>query len=161
MDFTTIYNTIAPYIGTGSIAVGLLTLIGFFFKGINTFKEMRKTFTDTNAEAINRLKASLPETLTVSLETITKQELSKIIEQVRETVKNEFIEPIKANDELIKAMAEALAVSKLTTDEYKEKIKNLLDLPEVETTNSLKVEISTGSVTKIPATVSDNKILVD
>lgn len=160
MDFTAIYETIAPYIGTSSIALGLITLIGFFFKGINTFKEMKKTFTDTNAEAIDRLKASLPESLVVSLETLTKQELSKIIEQIRETVEKEFIEPIKANDELIKAMAEALALSKLTPDEYKVKIKELLDLPEVETTNSLKVELNTVETTETTKT-AENKILVD
>lgn len=160
MDFSTIYATIAPYIGTGAIATGLVTLVGFFFKGINTFKEMKKTFKDTNAEAIDRLKAALPSDLTITLETITKQELSKIIEQIRETVKKELIEPIKANDDLIQAMAEALAVSKLTPDNYKEKIKELLALPGVETTNSLKVELNTEK-TEVEPLKTETKILVD
>lgn len=169
MDFNSIYQAVAPYLGTGVISTALVGLIGIFCKGIKAFKEMKSTFKDTNAEAIDRFKKALPSELTVSLEAITKQEFSKIRAEIAADIKEQFIEPIKANTELCRAMAEALAVSKLTPDAYKEKIKEMLDLPEVETTNSLKVELNTDEKqesteekkVKEPGAKSENKILVD
>lgn len=169
MDFNSIYQAVAPYLGTGVISTALVGLIGIFCKGIKAFKEMKSTFKDTNAEAIDRFKKALPSELTVSLEAITKQEFSKIRAEIAADIKEQFIEPIKANTELCRAMAEALAVSKLTPDAYKEKIKEMLDLPEVETTNSLKVELNTDEKqesteekkAKEPGAKSENKILVD
>lgn len=164
MDFNSIYQAVAPYLGTGVISTALVGLIGIFCKGIKAFKEMKSTFKDTNAEAIERFRKALPSELTVSLETITKQEFSKIRAEIAADIKEQFIEPIKANTELCRAMAEALAVSKLTPDAYKEKIKEMLDLPEVETTNSLKVELNTeekGTNEETTGAKSENKILVD
>ena len=164
MDFNSIYQAVAPYLGTGVIGTALVGLIGIFCKGIKAFKEMKSTFKDTNAEAIDRFRKALPSELTVSLETITKQEFSKIRAEIAGDIKEQFIEPIKANTELCRAMAEALAVSKLTPDAYKEKIKEMLDLPEVETTNSLKVELNTEenkSNEETKGAKSENKILVD
>lgn len=164
MDFNSIYQAVAPYLGTGVIGTALVGLIGIFCKSIKAFKEMKSTFKDTNAEAIERFRKALPSELTVSLETITKQEFSKIRAEIAADIKEQFIEPIKANTELCRAMAEALAVSKLTPDAYKEKIKEMLDLPEVETTNSLKVELNTeekGTNEETPGAKSENKILVD
>ena len=164
MDFNSIYQAVAPYLGTGVIGTALVGLIGIFCKGIKAFKEMKNTFKDTNAEAIDRFRKALPSELTVSLETITKQEFSKIRAEIAADIKEQFIEPIKSNTELCRAMAEALAVSKLTPDAYKEKIKEMLDLPEVETTNSLKVELNTEEKEtngEAAGTKSENKILVD
>lgn len=164
MDFNSIYQAVAPYLGTGVIGTALVGLIGIFCKGIKAFKEMKSTFKDTNAEAIDRFRKALPSELTVSLETITKQEFSKIRAEIAADIKEQFIEPIKSNTELCRAMAEALAVSKLTPDAYKEKIKEMLDLPEVETTNSLKVELNTEEKEtngEPHGTKSENKILVD
>lgn len=164
MDFNSIYQAAAPYLGTGIIGTALVGLIGIFCKGIKAFKEMKSTFKDTNAEAIERFRKALPSELTVSLETITKQEFSKIRAEIAADIKEQFIEPIKANTELCRAMAEALAVSKLTPDAYKEKIKEMLDLPEVETTNSLKVELNTEEKEtngEAAGAKSENKILVD
>lgn len=164
MDFNSIYQAVAPYLGTGVIGTALVGLIGIFCKGIKAFKEMKSTFKDTNAEAIDRFRKALPNELTVSLETITKQEFSKIRAEIAADIKEQFIEPIKSNTELCRAMAEALAVSKLTPDAYKEKIKEMLDLPEVETTNSLKVELNTEENKQneeTQGTKSENKILVD
>lgn len=164
MDFNSIYQAVAPYLGTGVISTALVGLIGIFCKGIKAFKEMKSTFNDTNAEAIDRFRKALPSELTVSLETITKQEFSKIRAEIAADIKEQFIEPIKANTDLCRAMAEALAVSKLTPDAYKEKIKEMLDLPEVETTNSLKVELNTeekGTNGETAGAKSENKILVD
>lgn len=164
MDFNSIYQAVVPYLGTGVIGTALVGLISIFCKGIKAFKEMKSTFKDTNAEAIDRFRKALPNELTVSLETITKQEFSKIRAEIAADIKEQFIEPIKANTELCRAMAEALAVSKLTPDAYKEKIKEMLDLPEVETTNSLKVELNTEENKQneeTQGTKSENKILVD
>ena len=164
MDFNSIYQAVAPYLGTGVIGTALVGLIGIFCKGIKAFKEMKSTFKDTNAEAIDRFRKALPSELTVSLETITTQEFSKIRAEIAADIKEQFIEPIKANTELCRAMAEALAVSKLTPDAYKEKIKEMLDLPDVETTNSLKVELNTEEKEtngEVPGAKSENKILVD
>ena len=164
MDFNSIYQALAPYLGTGVIGTALVGLIGIFCKGIKAFKEMKSTFKDTNAEAIDRFRKALPSEITVSLETITKQEFSKIRAEIAADIKEQFIEPIKANTELCRAMAEALAVSKLTPDAYKEKIKEMLDLPEVETTNSLKVELNTEEKEtngEAAGAKSENKILVD
>ena len=164
MDFNSIYQAVAPYLGTGVIGTALVGLISIFCKGIKAFKEMKNTFKDTNAEAIDRFRKALPSELTVSIERITKQEFSKIRAEIAADIKEQVIEPIKSNTELCRAMAEALAVSKLTPDAYKEKIKEMLDLPEVETTNSLKVELNTEEKEtneETAGTKSENKILVD
>lgn len=121
MDFNSIYQAVAPYLGTGVIGTALVGLIGIFCKGIKAFKEMKSTFKDTNAEAIDRFRKALPSELTVSLETITKQEFSKIRAEIAADIKEQFIEPIKANTELCRAMAEALAYlnSRLTRTKKK------------------------------------------
>lgn len=141
MDFNSIYETVKPYIGTGAIGTILVAIIGLFTSGIKTFKQMKSTFSDTNKEAIDRFTKALPSSLTVSLQSITKQELAKIKTELTENLKTEFIEPLQKNTELVEVLAEAIAQSKLTPDEYKEKIAELLKLKDVSTTNSLKVEL--------------------
>lgn len=138
MDFNSIYQAVAPYLGTGVISTALVGLIGIFCKGIKAFKEMKSTFKDTNAEAIERFRKALPSELTVSLEAITKQEFSKIRAEIAADIKEQFIEPIKANTELCRAMAEALAVSKLTPDAYKEKSRKCLTCPKLKRQTALK-----------------------
>lgn len=161
MDFSAIYQAVQPYFTTGAIGTVLVGFIGLFCKGIKAFKEMKNTFKDTNAEAINRLQKALPSSLTVSLESITKTELAKLKSEITESIKNEFVEPIKANTELMQVMAEALAQSKLTPDEYKERIAKLLELDTVETTNSLKVELTTTTETEKASEKKSEEILVD
>ncbi len=143
MDFNTIYAAIQPYVGTGTIGAGIIAVVAFCLKAVSVFKDMRNSFRDTNKEAIDRFKAALPSDLTISLEQITKQELDRIKGEIRGDIIENFITPIKANTELCRIMAEALACSKLIPDSQKEQIRDILALPDekVETTASLKVSL--------------------
>ena len=141
MDFNAIYQAIVPYLGTGAIATTIVTILALAFKVLKITKEAKSTFSNTHAESIAAFKKAIPESLYVSLESITKSELSKIITKIEEAVENKFLSQIKANTELTQAIASALVSLKAIPDSAKVKIAELLDIPEVETTESLKIDL--------------------
>lgn len=141
MDFNAIYQAIVPYLGTGAIATTIVTILALAFKVLKITKEAKSIFSSTHAESIAAFKKAIPESLYVSLESITKSELSKIITKIEEAVENKFLSQIKANTELTQAIASALVSLKAIPDSSKVKIAELLDIPEVETTESLKIDL--------------------
>ena len=159
MDFNTIYEVIKPYLGTGAIASGILAIFVFALKVLGVVKEIKTTFTSTENEAINAFKKAIPKELYLSIETITKTELAKIIEGIKQVVDQKFLSQIKANTELTQAIASALITMKAIPDSSKKEIAKLLEIKDVETTESLIVELLPIEETK-PVKVSD-KILID
>jgi len=141
MDFNAIYEAAKPYIGTGAIASAIVTVIAFAIKVIGVIKELRASLVSTESEAIKAFKKAIPESLYVSVESLTKAELAKIKEEIAKLVDEKFLKQIKANTELTQAIAVALFSMKAIPDSAKEKITGLLKLKEPKTTESLKVEL--------------------
>lgn len=141
MDWNTIYEVIKPYLGTGAIASGVITILFFAFKVLNVIKEMKGAFSSTENEMLKAFKNAMPKELYVSLETLTKTELAKIVQQIKQMVDERFTSQIKANTELTQAIASALITMKAIPDSSKKEIAKLLEIKEVNTTESLKVEL--------------------
>ena len=141
MDFNTIYESISTYVGTGTIAMGIVTFLAVVLKAFGVIKEIKSSFSNTESEALKLFKQAIPKELYVSLESITKAELSKIITKIEKVVNDTFLSQIKANTELTQAIASALITMKAIPDSCKKDIAKLLEIKEVETTESLKVEL--------------------
>lgn len=159
MDFNTIYEVIKPYLGTGAIASGVVAILFFALKVLGVVKEIKTTFTSTENEALNAFKKAIPKELYLSVETITKTELAKITEGIKQVVDQKFLSQIKANTELTQAIASALITMKAIPDSSKKEIAKLLELKEVETTESLKVELL--PVEEKTVELSTEKVLID
>ena len=159
MDFNAIYEVVKPYLGTGAIASGIITVIALAIKVIGVIKELRTSFSDTESEAIKAFKKAIPESLYVSVESLTKAELAKIKDEIAKLVDEKFLKQIKANTELTESIAAALLTMKAIPDSAKEKIAELLELKEPKTTESLKVELLPTEPENAP--VADEKIYID
>ena len=143
MDFNTIYEAVKPYLGTGAIAGAIVTILGLVVKVLGFIKESKSLFESTQNEAINAFKKALPKELYISIETLAKTELNKITESIVSIVNDKVLGQIKANTELVQAIASALVTMRNIPDSAKVKIAELLEIKEVETTESLKVELLT------------------
>lgn len=143
MDFNTIYEAVKPYLGTGAIAGAIVTILGLVVKVLGFIKESKSLFESTQNEAINAFKKALPKELYISIETLAKTELNKITESIVSIVNDKVLGQIKANTELTQAIASALVTMRNIPDSAKVKIAELLEIKEVETTESLKVELLT------------------
>lgn len=142
MDFNTIYESVKAYIGAGGFATALITIFTVAFKLLSVAKEIKKSFTSTESEALKAFKNAIPKELYVSIESLAKSELNKIVTVIAEIVKSEVLEPIKKNTEITQAVAKALTSMKAIPDSQKEQIIKLLELEdEIKTTESLKVEL--------------------
>lgn len=159
MDFNTIYETIKPYLGTGAIASAIITVLALAVKVLGVIKDIKKTYANTENEALNAFKKAIPNELYVSIEKLAKDELNKILDKVKEVVDEQFLTQIKANTELTQAIANALITMKTIPDSAKKKIAELLEIKEVKTTESLKVELLTGETeTKV---LKKEEVLID
>ena len=141
MDFNTYYEDISTIVGTSTIAMGIVTFLTIAIKAFVVIKEIRANFSNTESEVLKLFKQAMPKELYVSLESITKAELSKIITKIEKVVNDTFLSQIKANTELTQAIASALITMKSIPDSCKKDIAKLLEIKEVETTESLKVEL--------------------
>ena len=141
MDFNTIYEAVKPYLGTGAIAGAIVTILGLVVKVLGFIKESKSLFESTQNEAINAFKKALPKELYISIETLAKTELNKITESIVSIVNDKVLGQIKANTELTQAIASALVTMRNIPESAKVKKAELLEIKEVETTESLKVEL--------------------
>lgn len=159
MDFNAIYEAAKPYLGTGAIASAIVTIIAFAIKVIGVIKELRTSLASTESEAIKAFKKAIPESLYVSVESLTKAELAKIKDEIAKIVDEKFLKQIKENTELTQAIAAAILSMKAIPDSAKEKITEILELKEPKTTESLKLELLPTEPEN--ATVADEKIYID
>lgn len=161
MDFNAIYESIAPYVGTSTIASGIIAIISLAFYTVKKIKEIKETFSSTESEMLKAFKKAIPETLYVSIESLAKAELSKITEEIKQVVDKEFLSQIKANTDLVNAMAKALISMKSVPDSVKKEIADIILTDKPATTESLKVQLLPEEKT---VEVKENKkeeILID
>lgn len=141
MDFNSIYEAVKPYLGTGAIAGAIVTILALATKVLGFIKEAKGVFQSTQNEAVNAFKKALPKELYISVETLVKGELEKITTKIVSAVDDKILAQIKANTELMQAIASALVSMRTIPDSSKLEIAKLLELKEVKTTESLKVEL--------------------
>lgn len=152
MDFNTIYEQVAPYLGTTGIAGIIITLIVVFIKcrgvmnkaekAINNFiKNIQAKWDNTENEALKAFKSALPKDLFINIESIAKSELSAIKDDIWNAIDEKWLGQITKNTELTQAIATALLDNKTIPDSDKEAIADLLKIKEPNTTKSLKVEL--------------------
>lgn len=141
MDWNTIYEAIAPYLGTTTIAAGLIAVLTVILKAVAFLKQAKATLSSTESEAVKAFKKAIPENLYLQIETITKKELGAITEHFKEIIDEKFLAQIKANTELTQAVAKALMSLKAMPDSTKEEIGKLLDIKPTDTVQALKVEL--------------------
>lgn len=152
IDFNTVYELAAPYLGTSGIALLIIGLLYVFIKYRKVIKAFEKETKDflakikndfemTENEALKAFKAALPQDLSINIEALTKQEMSAIKEYFISAINENWLKQITTNSELIKAMANALLSIKSIPDSSKKEIGEMLKLNDVQTTDKLKIEL--------------------
>jgi hypothetical protein len=157
MDFNVFYSQAAPFLGTGTIAGIIIAVFAIIIKAKGAINDIRSAFKITENEALKAFKNALPKELSISLEALAKTELAKITESINQVVNNKFLSQIKANTELMQAVASALITMKAIPDSAKKDIAKLLEIKDVKTTESLKIELLPVE----PEVVSSEKVLID
>ena len=151
MDFNTIYNAVAPYVGTSGIGMLIIGILYVFIKyrstiakaekEINNFlANAKKSWANTENEALIAFKKALPHDFSINIEALAKTELGKIKDYLNNSINENWLNQITANNELTKAMATALLSMKSIPDSDKMAIAELLSVPNAKTTESLKIE---------------------
>jgi hypothetical protein len=152
MDFNTIYELVAPYLGTTGIAGIIITILMVVIKCRSVMKKSEKAINDfildiksrwnnTENEALKAFKSALPKDLFINIETLAKSELSAIKEDIWNAIDEKWLGQITKNTELTQAIATALLDNKTITDSDKVAIAGLLNKSDANTTKSLKVEL--------------------
>ena len=170
MDFNTIYEVVAPYLGTTGIAGVIVAIITVLVKArgiikkaqkeINGFiSDMRTSWNETENEALKAFKQALPKDLFVSIESLAKTELSAIKEEIWNAVNEKWIGQITKNTELVEAIATALIGNKTIPDSDKQYLAKLIN-KEAQTTSALKVEFL-PVVEESQKEQKETKILID
>lgn len=141
MDWDTIYEAIAPYLGTTTIATGLIAVFAAIIKFVSFMKQAKAALSNTESEAVKAFKKAIPETMYLQIEALTKQELGAITEHFKQMIDEKFLSQIKANTELTQAVAKALMSLKALPDSTKEEIGKLLNVKPSDTVQAMKVEL--------------------
>lgn len=170
MDFNTIYEVVAPYLGTTGIAGVIVAIITVLVKArgiikkaqkeINGFiSDMRTSWNETENEALKAFKQALPKDLFVSIESLAKTELTAIKDEIWNAVNEKWIGQITKNTALVEAIATALIGNKTIPDSDKKYIADLIN-KEAQTTSALKVELL-PVVEESQKEQKETKILID
>lgn len=141
MDWNAIYEAVSPYLGTTTIAAGIIAVLTLICKFVSFMKQAKAALSSTESEAIKAFKKAIPESLYLQVETLTKKELTAIVEEIKTLVDEKFLAQIKANTELTQAVAKALMSLKAMPDSTKEEIGKLLDIKPKDTKEAMKVEL--------------------
>ncbi len=160
MDWNSIYEAIKPYLGTGAIALAILTVFSLAIRFKSEIKNIRNVFASTENEALKAFKKSLPKELFINIQSLAQSEFAKIVQELKQVVDERFLSQIKANTEITQAIASAIITMKSIPDSSKKEIARLLDLKDVDTTEALKVDLLSVPEENT-VTVSQEKILVD
>lgn len=172
MDFNTIYEMVAPYLGTSGIVTIILTILIVLIrcrniinkaeKRINAFiDDIQYKWETTESEALKAFKSALPKDLFINIESLAKEELSKIKNEIWNAVDERWLGQISKNTELTQAIASALLGNKTICDSDKEIIAKMLEL-DSNTTKKLKVElIETKQKVETKEEKPINNVLID
>ena len=172
MDFNTIYETVAPYLGTSGIGMLIIGILYVFIKyrgviknaevELNSFlANIKKSWENTENEALNAFKKALPQDFSINIEALARKELEKVKDYLNTSINNNWLNQVTANNELTRAMANALLSMKSIPDSDKKEIGKLLSLPEVKTTESLVIECLKVEDKPVEAQPSLESIAID
>ncbi len=152
MDFNTIYELVAPYLGTTGIAGIIIAVLTLYVKGSkilskgdkaigNFIKDLQARWDTSENEMLKAFKSALPSDIFINIESIARKELSAISGDILGAINEKIFDQIKNNTELMKAIAKALLDNKTIPDSDKNAIAELLDINNSNTTKGLKVEL--------------------
>lgn len=133
MEFNEIWNTISPYVGSGSFVAAVGVVIGIVVKILHVIRDIKNS-----ADIQNLFKQALPKDLTVSVTALTKNEIDKLTAEI----KGEFIAAIKENTVLVADVAKAVASLRSVPETYKENISKHCEGIQTNTVESIKLEMS-------------------
>lgn len=133
MEFNEIWNTVAPYIGSGAFLSAVGVVIGIVVKILHVIRDIKNS-----ADIQNLFKQALPKDLTVSVTALTKNEIDKLTAEIREI----FIAAIKENTVLVSDVAKAVASLRSVPDIYKQEIAKHCEGIQTNTVESIKLEMS-------------------
>lgn len=170
MDFNSIYELVAPYLGTTGIAGIIIAVLTLYIKmrkilskgdtEISKFiKDLQYKWDNTENEMLKAFKSALPSDLFINIETIAKKELSAIKEEIWNAVDEKWLGQISKNTELVQAIAKALLDNKTIPDSDKKDIADLLKIENSNTTKALKVSLL--PVEEKVEEKTETKVLID
>lgn len=133
MEFNEIWNTVAPYVGSGSFVAAVGVVIGIVVKILYVIRDIKNS-----ADIQNLFKQALPKDLTVSVTALAKSEIDKLTAEI----KGEFIAAIKENTVLVADVAKAVASLRSVPDTCKENIAKHCEGIQTNTVESIKLEMS-------------------
>lgn len=140
MDFNTIYEVVAPYLGATGVGTIIVSALLMFFKLSGAVKSFINSFKNTNKLIEDGIKKVIPETLYVKVEGVAKEEFAKMKAELAKEVDSKWLNQIKLNTELMQAMALAMCSMKAIPDSQKELLAKYLEI-KPETTEALVVEL--------------------
>jgi hypothetical protein len=141
MDFSAIIDKITPYLNLSTIAIVIVTALAFFLKIKSVISSLNNKYGNIGKQLSESVRKVIPESVYLNIESLAKTELTKITENINKVINEEVLGQIKANTELVKAIAEALCSMKSLPDSSKKAIAEMLEIKNVETTASLKIEL--------------------
>ena len=133
MEFNEIWNTVAPYVGSGSFVAAVGVVIGIVVKILHVIRDIKNS-----ADIQNLFKQALPKDLTVSVTALAKSEIDKLTAEI----KGEFIAAIKENTVLVADVAKAVASLRSVPETCKENIAKHCEGIQTNTVESIKLEMS-------------------
>lgn len=133
MEFNEIWNTVAPYVGSGSFVAAVGVIIGIVVKILSVIREIRN-----NADVQTLFKQALPKDLTVSVSKLTQSEMDKLTAEI----KGVFIAAIKENTVLLADVAKAVASLRSVPETCKQDIAKHCEGVQTNTTETIKLEMS-------------------
>lgn len=140
IDFNAIYEILAPYLGSTGIATAIISTLILVLKASASIKSFSSSFKNTNKMIEDGIKKVIPEQMYVKIEGVAKEEFAKMRAQLEQDVNDKWLSQIKANTDLMQAIAMALCSMKAIPDSQKEIISNMLDV-KPQTTEALVIDI--------------------
>jgi hypothetical protein len=157
MDFNTLYEIVAPYLGSTGMATTVVLAITLFFKLSSSIKNFADSFKSTNKLIEDGIKKVIPETMYVKIEGVAKEEFAKMKAELTKEVDTKWLNQIKQNTELMQAMALAMCSMKAIPDSQKELLAKFLEI-KPETTEALIVDLMPtveSETKKVKATIME------
>lgn len=160
MDFNTLYEIVAPYLGAtgvGTLIVGALTI---FFKCWGAIKTFIGSFKDTSKMIEDSIKKVIPNQMYVKIETVAKTEFAKMRTELLSTVEEKWVNQITENTELMKAIALALSSMKAIPDSQKKILAGYLEI-KPKTTEALIIDLLPEETNSTSDKKETQKIIIE
>ena len=140
MNFNVIFETLAPYLGTTTIGGTIIALVVAFVKIFASAKSLNGSIANIDKMITEGIKKVIPEKLYVKVEGVAKEEFAKMKAELLDAVDKNYLNAIKENTEVVKAVALALSSMKAIPDSQKEILAKYTET-KPETTEALVVEL--------------------